>query len=63
MQARATATYEDLVRIYLASVDNETTRREISRLLDKDARPILKGKRIGHKLRKTLHCQSDINGV
>lgn len=46
LQARATANYEDLVRLYLASVDNETTRREISRLLDKDARPILKGKRV-----------------
>ncbi|WP_373506574.1 tyrosine-type recombinase/integrase, partial [Thiocapsa sp.] len=46
LQARATANYEDLVRLYLASVDNETTRREISRLLDKDARPLLKGKRV-----------------
>ncbi|MTW22264.1 hypothetical protein [Allochromatium palmeri] len=36
---------ENLIR-KSASVDNETTRREISRLLDKDARPILKGKRV-----------------
>jgi integrase len=46
LQARSTATYEDLVRLYLASVDNATTRGEIDRLLQKDARPILKGKRV-----------------
>lgn len=43
---RATATYEDLVRVYLASLDNPTTRDEIERLLQKDARPILKDKRV-----------------
>ena len=46
LEARATATYEDLVRVYLESLDNATTRREIDRLLHKDARPILKGKRV-----------------
>ncbi|NEV60407.1 tyrosine-type recombinase/integrase [Thiorhodococcus minor] len=46
LEARATATYEDLVRVYLESLDNATTRQEIDRLLQKDARPILKGKRV-----------------
>ncbi len=46
LEARATGTYEDLVRIYLESLDNATTRGEIDRLLQKDARPILKGKRV-----------------
>lgn len=46
LEARATGTYEDLVRIYLESLDNATTRSEIDRLLQKDARPILKGKRV-----------------
>jgi integrase len=46
LQARTTATYDDLVRVYLESLDNATTRSEIDRLLQKDAYPILKGKRV-----------------
>jgi len=46
LHARATATYEDLVRIYTASIDNATTRSEIDRLLQKDAHPLLQGKRV-----------------
>jgi hypothetical protein len=56
-EERATALYEDLSRLYLESVKNETTRTEIARLLDKDARPVLKGKRV------TEITPSDIRAV
>ncbi len=54
---QATAFYEDLARVYLASVQNRTTRAEIARLLEKGARPVLKGKRV------TEIAPSDIHAV
>ena len=56
-EEQATALYEDLARLYLASVKNRTTRTEIARLLEKDARPVLKGKRV------TEITPSDIRAV
>lgn len=54
---QATALYEDVARVYLESVQNQTTRAEIARLLEKDARPVLKGKRV------TEIAPSDIRAV
>jgi integrase len=53
---QATALYEDLVSIYLESVRNQTTRAEIARLLEKDARPVLKGKRVTEITRADIHA-------
>jgi hypothetical protein len=38
--------YEDLVRLYLGTVKNPTTRTEISRLFEKDAKPELREMRV-----------------
>jgi integrase len=43
---RSIGRYEDLVRVYLASVDNMTTRQEIGRFLEKDAKPELQKRRV-----------------
>ena len=53
---QATARYEDLARVYLESVKNQTTRAEIVRLLEKDARPVLKGKRVTEITRADIHA-------
>ena len=53
---QATARYEDLARVYLESVKNQTTRAEIARLLEKDARPVLKDKRVTEITRADIHA-------
>jgi hypothetical protein len=44
--AHRALTYEDLVRLYLGTVKNPTTRTEISRLFEKDAKPELREMRV-----------------
>lgn len=43
---RTVGRYEDLVALYLASLKNPTTRVEIARLLEKDAKPELKERKV-----------------
>lgn len=43
---RTVGCYEDLLALYLASIKNPTTRGEIARLLEKDAKPELKGRKV-----------------
>jgi len=44
--ARTVGCYEDLVALYLASLRNPTTRREIARLFEKDAKPELRERKV-----------------
>ncbi|MTW23182.1 hypothetical protein [Allochromatium palmeri] len=57
------------MRVYLASLDNPTTRDEIERRLQKDARPILKDNRVTQAIerlcaRHGLECwEQELQGL
>lgn len=43
---QATGTYEDMIRLYLPTINSPNTRRDAEGILKRDAAPVLRGKRI-----------------